>query len=109
MGTKPSERRADERVDVNHRFRGMERYVPSYVANVSRTGAFICTAQKLQPGASLELNHTLFGQGFATLRGSARVVRVSREPRGVGVAFVALTDDSVRVLDSLLERPAAVA
>lgn len=104
-GARKSELRA-KRVDVNKEFSSIEHFINEYVSNVSRSGAFIRTRDPWPVGTRLNLKFTIMAEDPEILEGVGEVVRVSDRPRGMGVAFVQLSELSRRLIEKLLVRGA---
>lgn len=93
-----------KRVKVNSRFVKYDRLIPSFVTNISRTGAFLHWAEgPPEPGQEVVLDHTIVTDEIHRIRGRAIVVRQSHSPPGVGVEFVAITNQTRRLIDRLTE------
>jgi uncharacterized protein (TIGR02266 family) len=90
---------------VNVEFDSIESFVTQYVSNISRSGAFIRTQTPLPVGSLLNLRFTIMADDPEVVEGTGEVVRVSEEPRGMGVAFVGLDDHSKELIGKLLTRP----
>jgi len=58
-------------------------------------------------GTRLRLRFTIVADDPEILEGMGEVVRVSERPRGMGVAFVELTDHSQKLIARLLTRKPA--
>ncbi len=96
-----------KRVDVNVEFDSIEKFINEYVSNVSHSGAFIRTRDPWPVGTKLRLKFTVIAEDPEVLEGLGEVVRVSERPRGMGVAFVELTEHSQKLIGKLLTRPRA--
>jgi uncharacterized protein (TIGR02266 family) len=95
------------RLDINLEFDSIEHFISEYVSNISKTGAFIRTRDPWPVGTKLRLRFTILADELEILEGMAEVVRVSDQPRGMGVAFVELAEHSAKLIDKLLDlRPA---
>jgi uncharacterized protein (TIGR02266 family) len=94
-----------KRVDINVEFESIGKFINEYVSNISRSGAFIRTRNPWPVGTRLRLRFTIMAGDPEILEGIGEVVRVGDRPRGMGVAFVELTDHSRRLMDKLLTRP----
>lgn len=92
----------DARVTVNQEFADAESFIAEYVANISQTGVFIRSDEPLPAGTTVTLRFTIIMGDMETIEGTGRVVRVSQDPPGMGIAFISLTDDSERLLARLL-------
>jgi uncharacterized protein (TIGR02266 family) len=92
------------RMDVNVEFDSIERFVSEYVSNLSKSGAFIRTRAPLPVGTLLNLKFTILADDPEFLEGTGEVVRVSENPRGMGVVFVGLSDHSKALIGKLLTR-----
>jgi uncharacterized protein (TIGR02266 family) len=95
-----------KRVDINVEFDSIDRFINEYVSNISRSGAFIRTRDPWPVGTRLRLRFTIMAEDPEILEGVGEVVRVSDRPRGMGVAFVELTEHSHQLIAKLLTRPA---
>jgi uncharacterized protein (TIGR02266 family) len=98
-----------KRIDINVEFDSIDRFINEYVSNISKSGAFIKTRDPWPVGTRLRLRFTIMAEDPEILEGVGEVVRVSERPRGMGVAFVELTDHSQQLIDKILTRrvPAA--
>jgi uncharacterized protein (TIGR02266 family) len=100
--------RADPRSVVNRDFHGVEEFVAEYVANISRTGAFIRTEEPLPIGTRVALRFTVIMDDLETIEGIGMVVRVAppggSEPAGMGVVFTELTNYSRELIDKIMTR-----
>ena len=93
-----------ERLTINHEFQSVDDFIREYVSNISATGAFIRSDQPLPIGTRVNLHFTIILDDLETIQGVGRVVRVSEEPRGMGVVFEQLTDVSQALIGRLLTR-----
>jgi uncharacterized protein (TIGR02266 family) len=96
-----------KRIDVNVEFDSIESFINEYVSNLSKSGAFIRTRDPWPVGTRLRLRFTIVADDPEILEGMGEVVRVSERPRGMGVAFVELTDHSQKLIARLLTRKPA--
>jgi uncharacterized protein (TIGR02266 family) len=93
-----------KRVDINVEFDSIDRFINEYVSNISKSGAFIRTRDPWPVGTRLRLRFTIMAEDPEILEGVGEVVRVSDRPRGMGVAFVELTEHSHQLIAKLLTR-----
>ena len=93
-----------KRIDINVEFDSIDRFINEYVSNISKSGAFIRTRDPWPVGTRLRLRFTIMAEDPEILEGVGEVVRVSERPRGMGVAFVELTDHSQQLIDKILTR-----
>ncbi len=94
----------NQRVTINHEFDSVEQFVTEYVTNISRSGVFIRSKDPLPPGTRVKLRFTVITDEIETIEGEGEVVRISKEPLGMGVAFVELTSYSKKLIARLLTR-----
>lgn len=87
---------------VNTRFRPVERHIPRYVTDLSRTGAFIRCDDPEPIGSIVDLHLTLVTDQIETIEGKAEVIRISHDPPGMGVRFVELSPQTQWVIERLL-------
>ena len=95
--------RAD-RLEINHDFRSLDEFIHEYVTNVSRSGIFIRSKEPLPVGTRVALKFSIIMDDIQIIEGVGEVVRVSRNPSGMGVVFTELTDHSMDLLAKLLTR-----
>jgi uncharacterized protein (TIGR02266 family) len=97
-----------KRIEVNVEFDSIEKFIHEYVSNISHSGAFIRTRDPWPVGTRMRLRFTILAADPEILEGVGEVVRVSERPRGMGVAFVELTDHSRELIAKLLTRKPAM-
>jgi uncharacterized protein (TIGR02266 family) len=97
-------RARDRRVDINLEFDSLDHLLTEYLTNISRSGAFIRTRDPWPVGSRLRLRFTVMADDPEILEGVAEVVRVSERPRGMGVEFVELSEQSKRIIDRVLAK-----
>lgn len=101
-------RRAEPREVVNRDFASVEEFLAEYVANISRTGAFIRTDEPLAVGTRVALKFTVIMDDLETIEGVGivvrRVPRSATEPAGMGVVFTELTSYSRQLIDKIMTR-----
>lgn len=94
----------ERRISINHEFASVEQFITEYVTNISRSGVFIRSKDPLPPGTRVNLRFTIILQEIETIEGIGEVVRVSHNPKGMGVAFVELSSYSKKLIERLLMR-----
>ena len=97
-----SKGRREKRVTINKEFDSFDQFIQEYVTNLSRTGAFIKTKQPLAIGTEVNLRFTVIMDGIETIEGIGEVVRVEKDPPGMGVVFRELSSYSKGLIDKLL-------
>jgi hypothetical protein len=95
----------DQRVSINHEFASIDELVSEYVTNISRSGVFIRSENPLPIGTLVNLCFSVILDDLETVSGVGKVVRVSEEPRGMGIVFVELDTVSEKIVESLFARP----
>ena len=95
-------KRAGERVTINKEFESFDAFIQEYVTNISRTGVFIKAATPLPVGTKVNLHFTIIMDGIETIEGVGEVVRVERDPPGMGVVFRELAGYSKDLIEKLL-------
>jgi hypothetical protein len=95
----------DQRVSINHEFASIDELVSEYVTNISRSGVFIRSDNPLPVGTLVNLCFSVILDDLETVSGVGKVVRVSQDPRGMGIVFVELDTISEKVVESLFARP----
>jgi hypothetical protein len=98
-------KRADSRVTINKEFESFDAFIQEYVTNISRTGVFIKSATPLAIGTRVDLRFTVIMDDIETIEGIGEVVRVERDPPGMGVVFRELSTYSKGLIDKLLTQP----
>lgn len=100
--------RKEPRYTVNREFASVEEFIREYVANISRSGAFIRSDDPLPVGTRVALNFSVIVDEIETIEGIGEVVRVvppgGEQPAGMGVVFTELNAYSRRLLDRLMTR-----
>jgi uncharacterized protein (TIGR02266 family) len=101
-------RRNETRLSVNREFASAEEFLAEYVANVSRSGAFIRTDDPLPVGTKVALRFTVILDELETIEGIGMVVRRlprgGRGPAGMGVVFIELTAYSKQLIEKIMTR-----
>jgi uncharacterized protein (TIGR02266 family) len=97
-----NDRRHATRVTINKQFASFDDFVREYVTNVSGSGAFVRTDSPLPVGTEVNLKFSVVLDGVETIEGVGVVVRVDRDPAGMGVAFKELRGYSKRLMERLL-------
>jgi hypothetical protein len=96
------DKRGGERVTINKEFESFDAFIQEYVTNISRSGVFIKTATPLAIGTSVNLRFTVIMDDIETIEGVGEVVRVEKDPPGMGVVFRELSGYSKDLIDKLL-------
>ena len=104
--TDADDKRGDERVTINKEFESFDAFIQEYVTNISRTGVFIKSATPLAIGTRVNLRFTVIMDDIETIEGVGEVVRVERDPPGMGVVFRELSAYSKGLIDKLLTQRA---
>src|SRR6478672_8622950 len=97
-----SQRRRDSRLTINKEFGSFDAFVEEYVTNISRTGAFVKTADPPPVGTEVDLKFTVIMDDIETIEGVGKVVRVQDDPPGMGVVFTHVSHHSQHLLQRLL-------
>ena len=96
----------DERAVVNHEFSSIDEFIHEYVTNISRSGVFIRSKHPLAVGTKVDLKFTIILDDPEIIEGIGEVVRVSDDPRGMGVVFISLSNVSQNLIARLMTRRA---
>ncbi len=97
-----SDKRAGERVTINKEFESFDAFIQEYVTNISRTGVFIKSQTPLDIGTRVNLRFTVIMDDIETIEGIGEVVRVEKDPPGMGVVFRELSTFSKDLIEKLL-------
>jgi len=97
-----SDKREGERLTINKEFESFDAFIQEYVTNISRTGVFIKASQVLPVGTRVNLRFTVITDGIETIEGVGEVVRVEKDPPGMGVVFRELAAYSKDLIEKLL-------
>ncbi len=92
----------DARLTINKEFGSFDAFIEEYVTNISRSGAFVKTAEPLPIGTEINLRFTVIMEDIETIEGLGRVVRVQDEPSGMGVVFTRISHHSQNLLERML-------
>ena len=96
------DKRAGDRVTINKEFESFDAFIQEYVTNISRTGVFIKSQQPLPVGTRVNLRFTVIMDEIQTIEGLGEVVRVEKDPPGMGVVFRELSAYSKDLIEKLL-------
>ncbi|MSP63669.1 MAG: hypothetical protein EXR72_25655 [Myxococcales bacterium] len=91
-----------ERLTINREFASVDAFINEYVINVSHSGAFIRSKDPLPVGTAVNLKFTIILDELEEMVGVGEVVRVSKNPSGMGVVFTELSAHSRALLAKLL-------
>ncbi len=97
-----SDKRVGERVTINKEFESFDAFIQEYVTNISRTGVFIKSQTPLAIGTRVNLRFTVIMDDIETIEGVGEVVRVEKDPPGMGVVFRELNTFSKDLIEKLL-------
>ena len=100
-----TDKRADERLTINKEFEAFDAFIQEYVTNISRRGVFIKSQQPLPIGTRVNLRFTVIMDDIETIEGLGEVVRVEKDPPGMGVVFRELSAYSKNLIEKLLIGP----
>jgi hypothetical protein len=96
------EKRGGERVTINKEFESFDAFIQEYVTNISETGVFIKSQTPLAVGTRVNLRFTVIMDDIETIEGIGEVVRVEKDPPGMGVVFRELSGYSKDLITKLL-------
>ena len=96
------DKRGNDRLTINKEFESFDAFIQEYVTNISRTGVFIKSTTPLSIGTHVNLRFTVIMDDIETIEGIGEVVRVEKDPPGMGVVFRELSAYSKGLLDKLL-------
>ena len=103
----PPKKRESRHV-INVEFASVEEFIAEYVANISRTGAFVRSSDPLPVGTKVALRFTVVLDELESIEGIGQVVRVvpagGPEPSGMGVVFTELSRYSRDLLEKIFTR-----
>src|SRR3984957_9306061 len=102
MNDTEGNKRSDQRVTINKEFESFDAFIQEYVTNISRTGVVIKSATPLKVGTSVNLRFTVIMDDSETIEGIGKVVRVEKDPPGMGVVFRELSAYSKGLIEKLL-------
>ncbi len=99
------EQRGDKRITINKEFDSLDTFISEYVANISKSGVFIASSEPLAVGTVVTLSFTVLIEGVQTIEGVGEVVRVDKNPPGMGLVFRELSSASETIISRLLTVP----
>ena len=97
-----SDKRGTERLTINKEFESFDAFIQEYVTNISRTGVFIKSQTPLAIGTRVNLRFTVIMDDIETIEGVGEVVRMEKDPPGMGVVFRELSAYSKGLIEKLL-------
>lgn len=96
------DQRGSDRVTINKEFESFDAFVHEYVTNLSKSGAFVKSKKPLPIGTRVDLRFTIIMDDVEVIEGVGEVVRVQKDPPGMGIVFVSLSSYSQHLLGKLL-------
>jgi hypothetical protein len=99
---KSNKRDGGDRVTINKEFESFDAFIQEYVTNISRTGVFIKSQTPLAIGTRVNLRFTVIMDDIETIEGVGEVVRMEKDPPGMGVVFRELSAYSKGLIEKLL-------
>src|SRR5271170_319826 len=96
------DKRENDRLTINKEFESFDAFIQEYVTNISRTGVFIKSTTPLSVGTRVNLRFTVIMDDIETIEGIGEVVRVEKDPQGMGVVFRELSSYSKDLIAKLL-------
>ncbi len=101
------DKRVGLRVTINKEFESFDAFIQEYVTNISKTGVFIKSTNPLAVGTRVNLRFTVIMDDIESIEGVGEVVRVEKDPPGMGVVFRELSGYSKDLIEKLLtQKPA---
>jgi Tfp pilus assembly protein PilZ len=89
-------------VPVRFRYHSILDFADAQSLNLSRSGMFLAPSDPLPVGTIIDFELALV-DGLPLLKGQGEVVRVSANPKGIGVKFQQLDDASRALLDRIVQ------
>lgn len=100
--------RKEKRVTINKEFASLEDFINEYVANISKSGAFVVSDNPLPKGSKVKLRFTVMLDKIETIEGEGEVVRVvkpsGKQKGGMGIVFTKLTQYSKDLIEQIITR-----
>jgi hypothetical protein len=100
------DKREAPRLTINKEFESFDAFIQEYVTNISKTGVFIKSQTPLAVGTKVNLRFTVIMDDIESIEGVGEVVRVDKDPPGMGVVFRELSAYSKGLLEKLLTQRA---
>jgi hypothetical protein len=102
------DKREGQRLTINKEFESFDAFIQEYVTNISKTGVFIKSTSPLAVGTKVNLRFTVIMDDIESIEGIGEVVRVDKDPSGMGVVFRELSAYSRDLIAKLLtQKPSA--
>ncbi len=86
------------RVRINEEFAPVEAFINEYVVDLSSTGVFIKSKDPLPVGTRVNLKFSVILEELHVVEAAGEVVRHSKQPLGMGVAFRAVGADAQKII-----------
>jgi len=105
--------RREKRITINKEFSSLDDFIiddfiNEYVANISKSGAFIVSDNPLPKGTKVRLRFTVMLDRIETIEGEGEVVRVvkpgGKHKSGMGIVFTKLTQYSKSLIEQIITR-----
>jgi len=78
------DKREGQRLTINKEFESFDAFIQEYVTNISKTGVFIKSTSPLVVGTKVNLRFTVIMDDIESIEGIGEVVRVDKDPSGMG-------------------------
>ena len=101
---KSKDRRRSLRVPMSAAFSEADPRTTTPVSDLSETGVYVHTSERLPIGSLIDLRFTVFPEEPVLFEGRGRVIRHGDDPDGMGVEFVELDETARDVLHKILLR-----
>ena len=99
-----ADKREETRITINKEFESFDAFISEYVTNISASGVFVRTVEPLDIGTRVDLKFTVILDDIETIEGIGEVVRVEKDPPGMGVVFTELNQYSQGLITRLLTK-----
>jgi len=100
--------RREKRITINKEFSSLDDFIKEYVANISKSGAFVVSDNPLPKGTRVKLRFTVMLDRIETIEGEGEVVRVvkpeGKKKGGMGIVFTKLTQYSKNLIEQIITR-----
>ncbi|MCP4444024.1 MAG: hypothetical protein GY811_01600 [Myxococcales bacterium] len=89
---------------VNQEFASAEDFVDQYVSDISTSGVFVRCDEDLEVGMRVNLQFTILDEEIESIEGIGEIVRLQEDPKGIGVEFRELSEESMVFIERLVAK-----
>jgi len=100
----PPQKKRDQRIKINSEFASPEAFVDQYVSDLSTSGVFVHCTEDIAIGTEVNMHFTVLDEEIEIIEGIGEVVRIQKNPKGVGIEFRVLEEETMQLIERLVAK-----